>query len=165
VPVLPPALHDDHCCEAPGRETEAGATGGDPVAICAALWRNGIASGTKQEPPPLQACVGTGGGISVYPGVNACAANGRPVAAPYSPPDIKAIKLAATLRAWVASLPGGRGNVREATDEINRVVDEMGMADDGWRIASDDRATQLDDDGKECIIPTVFAAKKLVFLG
>ena len=150
-------------CEAPGRETEAGATGADPVAICAALWRKGVVSGTPQDPPPLQACVSAGGGIAVYPGPDACAANGRPAAAPYSPPDLRAIRLGTALRAWAVAQPDGCGSIRSATAEINREVDRMGLADDGWRIGMSPRARQRD--GRECIIPTVFAASKIVFLG
>jgi hypothetical protein len=152
-------------CEAPGRETEAGATGQDPVAICAALWRRGVVTGTKQEPPVLQACVGLGGGIAVYPGADACAANGRPVAAPYSPPDLKAIRLGNTLRAWAASLPGGCGSVRQAIAATNRVVEQQGLGDDGWRIGITPRARQRGDDGQQCVIPTVFGARRIVFLG
>ena len=55
-------------CRGPGRIVEAGATGRDPVAICAALWRKGVVSGTAEQPPALQACVGTNGAIEVYPG-------------------------------------------------------------------------------------------------
>lgn len=153
-------------CRAPGRIVEAGATGGDPVAICAALWQKGVVSGTAEEPPALQACVGTNGAIEVYPGTNACAANGRPVAAPYSPADVHAITLAKQLRAWAATLPNGcASNVAQATDGVNKIVAQLGLTNDGWRIGTSSPNSPMHTSAENCIIPTTFAAEKIIYLG
>jgi hypothetical protein len=153
-------------CEAPGREVEAGATGGDPVAICAALWRTGVVSGTPQAPPALRACVGSGGAIAVYPGADACAAHNRPAAAPYSPPDVEAITLATRLRAWAAALPDGcAANVAQAEAEVDALVVQLGMQDEGWRIGVSPAGSPSHASRERCIIPTVFEARRIVYLG
>ncbi|HEY1480824.1 MAG TPA: sigma-70 family RNA polymerase sigma factor [Gaiellales bacterium] len=126
-------------CESPGREVEAGATGGDPVA--------------------MQACVGAGGAIAVYPGANACAAHDRPAAAPYSPPDVEAITLATRLRTWAVALPDGcAANVAEAETQL-------GMQDEGWRIGVSPAGSPSHASRERCIIPTVFEARRIVYLG
>jgi hypothetical protein len=150
-------------CRANNREIEAPVTGGDPTVACGALWRQGMMTGTKQAPPQLQACVASNGVIDVYPGANACAAAGRPVAAPYTAADLQAIKLSNALMAWVTSVPRGCVTVAQGAAKATALLQQIGMANDGWQIATDDQASN-GDDGKQCVVPTVFGAKKTILL-
>jgi hypothetical protein len=150
-------------CRVANREIEAPVTGADPTAACAALWRQGVMTGTKQAPPVLQACVATTGVITVYPGANACAAIGRPVALPYTASDLQAIKLSNALMDWVNGTPRGCVTISEGTAKINALLQQMGLANSGWQIATDDQASN-GDDGTQCVVPTVFEAKKTIVL-
>lgn len=150
-------------CRANNREIEAPVTGADPTAACGTLWRQGVMTGTTQDPPALQACVASNGVIVVYPGANACAAAGRPVALPYTPADLKAIKLSTALMAWVNATPRGCVTVAEGSAKATALLQQLGMANDGWQIATDNQASN-GDDGKQCVVPTVFGAKKTILL-
>lgn len=150
-------------CQAGNREFEAPVTGADPTIACAALWRQGVMTGTKQDPPALQACVATTGVITVYPGTNACSAIGRPVALPYTATDIQAIKLSNALMDWVNATPRGCVTIAEGAAKIEALLQQMALADAGWQIATDDQASN-GDDGKQCVVPTVFEAKKIIVL-
>ena len=152
-------------CHAGSREVEAPVTGSDPRDACAALWQRGLMTGSAETPPTLQACVMQTGVITVYPGTNACAAIGRPVAEAYTATDQSAITLATTLMSWINATPRGCVTIAEGADHVAATLSQMHLADAGWRVATDQRAAHLADDGKQCVVPTVFAAKKVVLLG
>lgn len=57
---------------------------------------------------------------------------------------------------------GGASPSRRAQRRRQRVC-ALGLANDGWQIATDDQASS-EQDGKQCIVPTVFGAKRTILL-
>ena len=123
---------------------------GDPVAACAALWRQGVVSGDgvrRAEAPALTACVAPTGVVMVLPGSGPgfCEqAGGSDLPPGYRERRERFAALFSALDARFSRGDGGGRNpdfecvsdYASAEAIIRRILDEHGFAD--WRIAASD---------------------------
>lgn len=113
---------------------------GDPIAVCAALWREGAVAAGNTVPPELVACVLHGGAVAVLPGrpQGGCAAAGLADLDPSSTASAAALRrftvaVDRRLAAEEALSPGGRCyRERVLARVLREELARAGLAD--WRV-------------------------------
>ncbi|MDQ3094886.1 MAG: hypothetical protein M3Q82_02840, partial [Actinomycetota bacterium] len=103
----------------------------DPLAVCARLWERGQLPDVDAPPitgaliPPLIACIGSGGAIEVFPGLDACGRLGLVPAALESSPETQRI---VELQAAVSEL-NIEGCLAEVavTERLAELLGELGL--------------------------------------